>query len=252
VHSTETVQRVLELRDQGLGARRISRLTGVSIRTVSDWLAGRVPRATRTGRGCERCGAPEHSYDLLDPEAYTYLLGMYLGDGYIAPHPRGVYRLRISLDPRYPGIVDECANAIELVLPRARVSRQQRSGSWGEWVEVGAYSKSWPCLLPHHGPGKKHERPIEIRNWQIPLIEQAPEQFLRGLIHSDGCRFENTGRAGWRAPRYSFSNRSDDIIALFCWGCELLDLRWTESGHTIYVSRKADVARMDEFIGPKR
>jgi hypothetical protein len=38
---------------------------------------------------------------------------------------------------------------------------------------------------------------------------------------------------------------------LFCWACELLDLRWTESKHTIYVSRKADVARMDEFIGPK-
>ena len=83
------------------------------------------------------------------------------------------------------------------------------------------------------------------------LIVAWPEEFLRGLIHSDGCRFENTGRDGWRAARYGFSNRSDDIIALFCWACELLDLRWTESGYTIYVSRKADVARMDEFIGPK-
>jgi hypothetical protein len=32
----------------------------------------------------------------------------------------------------------------------------------------------------------------------------------------------------------------------------MLGLRWTESKNTIYVSRKADVARMDEFIGPKR
>ena len=91
-----------------------------------------------------------------------------------------------------------------------------------------------------------------MSDWQVRLVMQAPEDFVRGLVHSDGCRFENTGRAGWRAPRYSFSNKSDDIIALFCWGCELLGLRWTEAGNTIYVSRKADVARMDEFIGPKR
>jgi hypothetical protein len=107
-------------------------------------------------------------------------------------------------------------------------------------------------LIPQSAPGKKHERPIELKSWQIDLIRKAPEQFLRGLIQSDGCRFENTGRDGWRAPRYSFSNLSDDIIALFCWACELLELRWTESKNTIYVSRKADVARMDEFIGPKR
>jgi hypothetical protein len=29
-------------------------------------------------------------------------------------------------------------------------------------------------------------------------------------------------------------------------------LRWTAAPERIYVSRKADVARMDEFIGPKR
>ncbi len=35
--------------------------------------------------------------------------------------------------------------------------------------------------------------------------------------------------------------------------CDRLDLHWTWSPpKTIYVSRKADVARMDEFIGPKR
>jgi hypothetical protein len=32
-----------------------------------------------------------------------------------------------------------------------------------------------------------------------------------------------------------------------------MGLHWTRSGsRTIYVSRKADVAKLDEFIGPKR
>lgn len=152
------------------------------------------------------------------------------------------------LDIAYPGIIEEAAAAIEDVLGNP-------AGQWPKpenCVEVYGYSKSWVCLLPQHGPGKKHDREIELTKWQVEIVRESPELFLRGLIHSDGCRFENSGRDGWRANRYGFSNRSDDIIALFCWACELLGLRWTESRSTIYVSRKADVARMDEFIGPKR
>jgi hypothetical protein len=74
---------------------------------------------------------------------------------------------------------------------------------------------------------------------------------LRGLIHSDGCRFMNTGRGGWRHPRYAFSNRSAHIRGIFCMACQRLGLHWTRAPYTIYVSRKADVARLDEFVGPK-
>ena len=35
--------------------------------------------------------------------------------------------------------------------------------------EVASFSKHWPCLFPQHGPGRKHERKIELtpgsRNW---------------------------------------------------------------------------------------
>jgi hypothetical protein len=55
----------------------------------------------------------------------------------------------------------------------------------------------------------------------------------------------------WRNPRYSFSNRSADIRGIFCDACARLGLRWTTCPHTVYVSRKSDVARLDEFIGPK-
>ena len=61
----------------------------------------------------------------------------------------------------------------------------------------------------------------------------------------------NTGR-GWRHPRYAFRNVSTDIQDIFCLALELVDIRWTLAGEqNVYVSRKADVARMDEFIGPK-
>jgi hypothetical protein len=93
---------------------------------------------------------------------------------------------------------------------------------------------------------------IALTAWQLDLVECHPEQLLRGLIHSDGCRFQNTGPGNWTCPRYGFSNKSEDIKGIFCHACNLLGLHWTTAGSkTIYASRKADVARLDELIGPK-
>ena len=48
------------------------------------------------------------------------------------------------------------------------------------------------------------------------------------------------------------------MTSIFCTACDKLRLRWTagfpkdeSKAVTICVSRKDDVARMDEFIGPK-
>jgi hypothetical protein len=254
----EDVVRALSLGDQGLTATAISRELGIPRRTVHEWLHGRVPRG-RLGRRnlCTSCGHAPHEPDDL-PVEYLYLLGVYLGDGCISAHPRGVYRLRLFLDARYPGIVEEVARAIRVVRPRNAVGMQGRASEWAKrpngaltTLEVSSYSRSWPCLLPQHGPGMKHERRIELVDWQTQLVERDPRPLLRGLIHSDGCRGINTGRGGWRHPRYSFSNRSEDILGIFMRACELDGIRYTTCPHTVYVSRKADVARMDEFVGPK-
>jgi hypothetical protein len=210
---------------------------------------GNVPRRSRFSAigGCSRCGAA-HDFAALPP-AYVQLLGLYLGDGCISPHPRSVYKLRITLDARYPGVLEECEDAMAEVMPRSRLNR----ATYGTWFEIYSYSKSWPCLFPQHGEGRKHERPIVLTPWQRQLVSRRPDRLLRGLLHSDGCRFRNTGRNGWVHPRYAFTNVSADIRAIFCAACELLGLRWTASGaKTIYVSRKDDVALLDLFVGSKR
>ncbi len=46
-------------------------------------------------------------------------------------------------------------------------------------VEVSHYSKHWPCLLPQHGPGKKHTRPIVLEAWQEVLVKEAAEDVIR-------------------------------------------------------------------------
>lgn len=249
MHTRERVTRALTLAADGLNASEIARLTHIPRGTVRDWLAGKTPRRDSCHRDlCPVCGGPSHAYAEL-PSEYAYLLGLYLGDGSIATHPRGVFKLRVFLDQKYPAIIDECERAMAAVSPANTVSRRLTESNC---FEVYAYSKTWPCLFPQHGPGLKHERPILLQDWQWQHVVRDPELLLRGLIHSDGCRFINTGRGGWRHPRYTFSNVSDDIRRIFCDACDLLGLRWTVAPRTVYVSRKDDVARLDEFVGPKR
>jgi hypothetical protein len=250
----DQVTTVVRLAASGKTPLTISRETGIPRSTVRDWLAGRLPNGGRADAlACPRCGAPEHRFDELPP-AYVYLLGLYLGDGCISAHPRRVYRLRVFFDARYPEILTAGEAAVRSVLPENRINRLFRSGGYDTSaprsnVELSVYSRTLPRLFPQHGPGRKHERRIVLEHWQRRLVAKHPEQLLRGLIHSDGCRFINTGR-NWSHPRYSFSNRSDDIRAIFCEACDLVGVRWTTAPRTVYVSRVRDVALLDEFIGP--
>ena len=257
-HRPEDVVQALALGDRGLTATEISRRLGVPRRTVHHWLHTGVPRGRLGLRDiCSVCGHAPHEPDDL-PAPYLYLLGAYLGDGCISGHRRGVYRLRIFLDAKYPGIIEEVAAAMRAVRPRSKVGRLARSGNLGgssggtSHYEVSSYSRAWPCLIPQHGPGPKHQRPIVLAQWQERLVERDPRPLLRGLIHSDGCRFINSGRGNWTQPRYSFANLSEGILDIFCRACEAADLRYTRCPRTVYVSLKADVARMDEFVGPKQ
>jgi hypothetical protein len=264
MHSQATVAQALALRAQGLGARRIAARMGLPVATIRDWLAGRLPKHSTASdglqmslRACGTCGHTQHDFDAL-PAEYVYLLGLYLGDGCISEYRRRVFRLRIFLDLNYPLIVDECERAIQALMPENRINRTERFSNLVERdepsnVEVSAFSKSWVCLFPQHGPGKKHARKIELTDWQDRLVARWPDQLLKGLIHSDGCRFINTGSNNWSCPRYVFNQKSDDIRAMFCHVCDLVGVHWTQSGtRNIYVSRKADVAHLDTFIGPKR
>jgi hypothetical protein len=246
-HPPDRIATALELRNRGFTATQASRRLNIPRATVRDWFAGHLPEvATRTGGSCARCGGAAHPLDRVDRQ-YAYLLGLYLGDGCVSAHHRGVFKLRVFLDVRYPGIIAECRTAMRAVLPPGRATGVVSKRGC---VEVYSFWKGWPCLLPQHGEGMKHTRPIVLAEWQQTVADRHPDALLRGLIHSDGCRFISTG-TNWRSPRYSFSNRSDDIRRIFCEACARLGLRWTTAPRTVYVSRRADVAVLDTFIGPK-
>jgi hypothetical protein len=228
----------------GLNDYEIARRTAIPRPTIRGWRTQTRRRRPLTGE--HPCGVA-HDFGTFPADAYAYLLGMYLGDGCISQMGR-VWRLRIFCDEKYPAIIDRCCDAINIVMPQQRAAVRQTAK---RCVEVSLYSKHWPCLFPQHGPGRKHHRRIALEPWQQALVDQATEQFVCGLIHSDGCRVVANDR-GVRSIRYHFSNRSEDIIGIFTAALDSLGIPWTRSTkYIVSIYRKAATARMDEFIGPK-
>ena len=197
---------------------------------------------------------------LLDAAAYAYLLGLYLGDGHITARGLGSHvsgfasvrrcmarPARLGASRRCRGVMrldpaSSAPHAPELAAPMSR-----------------ACSKHWPCLLPQHGPGRKHERRIELEPWQQEIVTSYPGDFARGLFHSDGCRLINhirrplkDGDRWYEYPRYLFVNRSagHSPAVRRSAGPARRGLAILEAGRPSSSPARA-VARLDEFVGPK-
>ena len=252
-------QKALELIRAGVNDCEIGRRLGIPRGTVRDWRVGLRTRSSgrteswsgrRTGT-CFRCDG-----GWVDGEAYAYLLGAYLGDGCLSLHPREVYRLRIFCDLKYPEVIDEIATHIVIIRGSETVGFTPKKGC----VEVSAFWKHWICLFPQHGPGRKHQRTIELQPWQRGMVDTHPKALVRGLLHSDGNRHINevvgrlaTGVKRYRYSRYQFCNASEEILGIFTDALDLLEIHWTRSTlRDVSVARRADVGFLDTFVGPKR
>lgn len=255
IRPQSTVDSALRCSDEGMSDAENAALHGVAIKTIRRWR--RLYQRRGLPRGQTHCTAlcPTCDDAELDQGAYAELLGWYLGDGHISRQRRGVFGLHIVNDRRYVNDIGRIGDLMRLVKPGARPHKRMVPGA----VIVTASWKHWPCLFPQHGPGRKHDRPIVLEQWQRRIVEAHPGPFLRGLFHSDGCRAKNWTRkliAGeWKRydyPRWQFTNVSTDIRELCCWALDLVEIPWRQSNHeTISVSTRAGVARLDELIGLK-
>jgi hypothetical protein len=249
----EEINTVAMFHEMGLTAPQIARIMRLPSTTVWNWLNGRLPRRLESSDPtCPSCG---HAHRVRSEReaSYAYLLGVYLGDGHIAPFPRTTC-LRVYLDSHYPRIVATCVAALRRLLPQNKVQVFRRRPH--NCVVVCCYSRQWPCLLPQHGAGSKHERSIVLAGWQREITSREPKALIRGLIHSDGCRYTNRVRRRGRTyayPSYNFSNLSEGIKQIFCEHLDLLDIEWRRNDpKEIAITRRASVAKLDAFVGPKR
>jgi hypothetical protein len=173
-HPVSRIERVLDLRARGFSARTFSDHLGIPRRTVNDWIFGRLPYDfMRRDRGCRACGGTSHRFEELPP-SYVYLLGVYLGDGSIESHARGVYKLRLTLDASYPLIIEETASAMRQVLPASKVNTWVRP--YGD-VELYSYSKALALPVPSTRCGPEApspDHPFRVAGAVGPWSTTAP------------------------------------------------------------------------------
>ncbi|PAZ15435.1 hypothetical protein CLM62_13555 [Streptomyces sp. SA15] len=142
MYDVSTRKRALALVGQGRSLNSVSRETGISRAAIRSWQQRLEPLPRM---------APPDPGPPADERAYAYLLGLYLGDGCISAHPRGTgYYLRIACADAWPGLMQQCREAITQVRPGIGVATLQRQG--------GCRITNWTTRLVG-GERKRYEYP---------------------------------------------------------------------------------------------
>jgi hypothetical protein len=248
--------KVLELYNLGMNNSKISRETGIPRSTVIDIVNHKYTKVS---------GKPPIKFNANDlseeqKEAYSYILGQYLGDGCIDLCKKGVWRIRISSDYKYPNIIKEIKDKFIILLPKNKpLSNIVMYGDKPSCDQVTVYSKQLIDMFPQHGNGKKHNRRIFLTDWQKSIVDRYTKSFLRGLIHSDGSRFFAKQDQRYR---YQFTNCSEDIISIYKEYMDKLNIHnftckksikglMTRHAYNVFTSKASSVDFLDSFIGPK-
>ena len=239
--------RAFEMKEAGRATKAIARELQVPRSTVRGWF-GAVAGVAQSVEAIPLKGI-KWGFESLHQhqrQAYGYLLGLYLGDGYISKSARS-YRMRIYLNSKQQDVIARAKHAIAALLPEHRVGELQQRRS--PVTEVRCYSRHWPTIFPQHGPGLKHTRPIVLTTWQAAIVREFAAEFLRGCLESDGCRHRRIVN-GKNYPAYSFTNHSQDILRLVMWACSLLRIGCRQSSRWILsIARRPDVAKLDRLFG---
>lgn len=254
MHPPQVKEQALALVAAGHNDCEVARRLGIPRRTILDWRRPTyVPRGEVPSETCPRCwrAAKPMRFTIDD---YAELLAMYLGDGCISGHAR-TFRLRIALDTKYPGIIDEGSAILMRSFPENPIGRVVAHG--GSMVFLSVYSSHLPCLFPQHDSGTKHQRDISLEPWQEAIVNASPWPFIRGCIRTDGCSYIN--RTGpYEYLSYDFSNMSGDIVGLFVEACERVGVRTRVNRgrkHGIWrvrINQRESVALLRERVGLKR
>lgn len=175
---------------------------------------------------------------------YSFILGLYLGDGCITKNKMS-YRLRIVQDEKYTNSIIEIEEKMNLFFEK-KSSVTKQTGC----TIVSIFDKYLLHYFPQHGLGKKHERLIELSEFQLKYIDY--QNLMRGLFISDGSYY----LANKKYERFNFTNKSLDIINIFRDCLNHFDIshgfRVKPNGiYIVEIQRKSEVAKMKNLVGIK-
>jgi transcriptional regulator with XRE-family HTH domain len=253
MHDNLKNQEALKLYNEGLNLSKISKKLGISRSTIRYWTSGKLKNNILK---LENFNPEKYIIENKIESVYSYVLGLYLGDGYINKQGR-TYKIRFFLDGKYKTLNDFVRKNLSLLFPKNSIGtlKTKKINSTDTSMEIiSCHNNYITSLFPQHGPKKKHQRSIILEEWQLKIIE--PSYLLTGLFHSDGSYYLNNKT---KKNEYSFSNYSLEIIQIFKNCLEhynvsnfICKTRINKNiKYQIFVTKKESVEKLNSLIGTK-
>jgi hypothetical protein len=246
---------VMEMLSTGIKISEIAFATGINRSTISNWKQrnGRnlIKTVSHDGEGADRYLKTfiENMNESRRAD-YSYLLGLYLGDGCIYRLPK-TYKLTITLDNKYDSLNEYTISVFSRFFEKPAYIFDLSLHGRGNAIDIITHSCTLPVIFPQHGRGRKHDRSIELKEWQVDIIDSI--SFVKGLMMSDGSMYVDLQCGNTKA---GFTNKSEDIIRIFEKYLNKLNIEYkTYKKKTgIYMTtihKQESVSRLVDLIGTK-
>jgi hypothetical protein len=207
-------------------------------------------------------GHLDHTQWSIDQkQAYSYILGFYLGDGCLYNTKGRSYTMMIANQADFYEMNLEISRSLSVLFPNKKVTFYKKPTS--NCFDIKLTALNLHEIFPH-GKGTKHSRKISLTNWQKKIIEEFPQKCIKGLLQSDGTRYAADFKRYPHRIVYQFSNCSLDIHHILHELVKMEEIEYTfrqlkskkSSIHadafvTSFYKRSA-VNILDTFIGPKK
>lgn len=203
------IKQIHDLRDQGLSKQKVSKLLFLDRGSVRKYWE--VEKDTNISGAISNLAILKNNVEGPLQSDYSYLLGMYLSDGYINKMPR-TYKLRVFLGKYENTLIELVSNKLSTLLPNNKVNIYPQLHA--KCTEVHVHSNLLPDIFPCVDSGEKHLSVIPFESWQLNIVKFYPKEFILGCLHGDGCRYLSRGYT-----MYNFSNMSSQIRTLFQEAC---------------------------------
>jgi hypothetical protein len=230
MRSKDDYELFFKYKKNGLTNTEISKISGIPRTTLNYWKLNKIKKEKPKFKHFD-------NNDWI--KSYNYLLGMYLGDGYIIKIRR-VFSLKIYNDIKYDKLNEYIYNTIKKIFPLNNIMKQKRQNHIITYV----YSNTIPELFPQLGKGLKKNRKIKLYDWQKNIIDY--KYLFSGLLHSDGSIYYDR-----KYKMCCFGNTSKDILKIFKLCCNKLNLKFTETNNKIFIRNRSNIKWIDENIGDK-
>jgi len=150
--------------------------------TVRNWLrrpskSERYPNQTLTTDD----EIKTHIINNIGINEYSYMLGCYFGDGCILFIPnKPTKRFSLYTNTNTPQLIDFQSKILTYFGNKIVIKKRTD----GNCVEIYTHNSNFDKIFPHTGKGQKHNRKIELTQWQKEIINY--KYVLMGLYHTDG------------------------------------------------------------------